>query len=242
MIVTGKCIVILDSSLTGCTKVSPFLLPNVSWIHCTFSINTAFILILILDNPILNYGKPSSTLFCRELVDFHPIFLVHVSVLAQWESFIECIKYKLPQAALFLSPPMCLSKGTLPSKHFSCFTKKKKKLKKNLPWTSTTQLLFRQPTPPLSQVCHACSISTSWNAWSSVIDQFYKPLGKTNSQSQIPLPSPTCLDRTFILLNWLASYYSVPINHVPFQMLGKIREKIEDMGTMSERRLGPMEN
>lgn len=110
---------ILDSSLTGYTKVSPFLLPNVSWIHCTFSINTAFILILILANPILNYGKPSSTLFCRGLVDFHPIFLVRVSVLAQWESSIECIKNKLPQAALFLSPPMCLSKGTLPSKHFS---------------------------------------------------------------------------------------------------------------------------
>ena len=119
---------ILDSSLTGYTKVSPFLLPNVSWIHCTFSINTAFILILILANPILNYGKPSSTLFCRGLVDFHPIFLVRVSVLAQWESSIECIKNKLPQGSFWAHP--CVYPKVLFLVNTLVVSLKKKKIEK----------------------------------------------------------------------------------------------------------------
>ena len=147
-----------------------------------FSINTASILILILANPILNYGKPSSTLFCRGLVDFHPIFLVHISILAQWEPSIECIKNKLPEAAHSLSPPMCLSKCTLFLVNTSVVSLKKKK-KTNVHEPQITQLLFRQPTPLLSRACHAHPISTSWNAWSSVIDPFYKPSGNTNSQS-----------------------------------------------------------
>lgn len=141
------------------------------------------------------------------------------SFLHQWEQ-----PFTPPRRGLLGSCPIFFV-------HTNALTRKKYSMgyvkKKLYPSSKNLNLpvLYRLLIPSLlcsSPTCHVRPTFTIWNAWS-----LPDPLNKPQCESQLPSPSPQSLEKTFIFLNWLASYCYEPINQGPFQMLGETWKKFK---------------